>query len=1055
MLRGTFFQFGLAIALALLSAQAYGQLAGSIRGRVTDKDFNDQPLAGVEVRVVQTDQSAVTDEQGAYLITDVPPGTYNLVFTRDGFVREVQTDVLVSAGQLTEIGKSMSSEFTEMDPFIVQEIRLDTGSELGLIELRGETPAFIDSVGEAQLSAAGVGDAAGALSLIAGATVSDNKPVVRGLPDRYVNSQINFVRFPSADRETRSLELDQFPTDVIDNIQVSKTFTPDQQADATGGAVNVVLKGIPDQDILKLGAGFTYNTNLAQADNFRSYGGGGLDFFGIDRGRRNLPGASEGPIALGTSSADGPLEYSNDLTVAKRYEFPDSGWTAGGVLNLFRGHGGSYYDDGTEADLLSQAYNIRPLTTGERRRFFLPDTGERLNQPNGNPRSGNVFDITRSVEEIQWGGLFATGIENENNRINFVYLESNSIEDIAVVATDTRSRGLVVDALNELDAELQADLPFGPFDSQFNGLDLPPDTGEDLAFLRNQTILRRERLIRSAQLRGEHTFAFFDEVPLNDSETFRLLPPEIDWIYAYSSAQRREPDKRVFTSFLNGSGLPDSSPARVVSAGNIPTIGVTGASSGYAQRVWEAIQEDSNQIHLNLKLPFILPNNEEGMFKAGVFQDRVTRSFERDTFVTDGSVVSPSTVFAAIPAGVSFEDFFLSDNLTDAERSSFTTDNASDVDYNGTYDIDAYYLMLDVPVLPILRMVGGFRVEQTAIGIQLDDASIDQFARGADSSNNFVTNSLWFDFNNGIRTVNSDTGQFLGDVDQQRTDLLPSLTFIFEPTEQLSFRVAYSQTIARPTFRELTVIRDQEFLGSTPFFGNDSLAFAEINNYDFRADYRPTPGGLISFSVFYKEIENPIEYITVVNDTIQPEAYLVPVNFSQGTILGAELEVRQDLGDYFEELAGLSLGANGTIIESEVDIPELQRTDPTGETSRPMLNAPDMLLNLFAVYRNQELGTELGLFYTVRGETLVAGSSPAAGDLADFVPNVFQTQYDTLNFTVAQELGEYFKIKFSARNLTDPAIQRVYRSPVTPEAVQGSFSRGIDLSISLSASFEF
>ena len=50
--------------------------------------------------------------------------------------------------------------------------------------------------------------------------------MVRGLPDRYVNSQLNGIRLPTADADKRAVELDQFPSTVIRTIEVSKTFTP-------------------------------------------------------------------------------------------------------------------------------------------------------------------------------------------------------------------------------------------------------------------------------------------------------------------------------------------------------------------------------------------------------------------------------------------------------------------------------------------------------------------------------------------------------------------------------------------------------------------------------------------------------------------------------------------------------------------------------------------------------------------------------------------------------------------------------------------------------------
>lgn len=1072
---------GLGLLLSVLTRVAAAQLAGSIRGSITDKDFNDAPLAGVKVTVVETEQSAISDAQGGYEIQDVPPGTYNLVFTRDGFVRQLQTEVLVNEGQLTEIGMSMPSEFTELDPFVVQQIKLDTGTELGLLELRTETPAFLDSVGEAQLSAAGVSDASGALSLISGATVSDNKAVIRGLPNRYVNSQVNSVRFPSADRETRALELDQFPTDVIDSIQVSKTFTPDQQGDASGGAVNILLKGIPDQDVVKLGVGTGYNTNLTGNDDFRSYDDGGLDFLGIDQGRLVQPSQpapnpllSPIPTPIGTKPGDAPFDYSADVTIAKRYEFPESGWTIGGVVNLFYGHGGSFYDDGYDAEYFSYSLVLQPFSNpGVRTRIFAPDVGGAgvSTADENDLRDSNVFDITKSTEEVQWGGLATFGLENENNKIDFVYLETNSIEDTTTVETDTSTRTIMQKQISDRTDIIRSGA-FAFFDEFTVGTPVPiSDTGSDAAFTRNQTIARQERRIQSTQLIGRHTLAFFEEKSLNDDGTLRIKSPEIDWVAANSSSKRREPDKRFFNEFLDGSGLLITDPARVMRGSAIPGgSGQGGVPTPYALRVWESIEERSHQGQINFKLPFVLPNNEEGYLRAGLFRDRVEREYARDSY---GTGISPGNIFAAVPVGVDFFDFFLSDNLTDSQRTVEEAIGSDDVSYDGTYDIDAHYIMLDLPVLPRLRVVGGVRVETTQISLGLSD--IDEFATGiqVNPSGSFQGTTLWanytdgnldnaFDGNlaNGERATSALTGGPLGDVDSSREDILPSLTLIYEATDQLSFRGAYSQTIARPTFRELSPVRDVESLGSTAFYGNSGIDFSEVTNYDFRVDYRPTPGGLISFSLFYKEILNPIEEVAVTQDPIITGTYILAANLPEGEILGAELELRQDLGEYVPELTGLSLGANGTFIESEVQIGD---TDPdfvaiTGEDTRRMLNAPEMLLNFFAVYRNEETGTDMGLFYTVRGETLVAGGSAIPGSSGTnqiFVPNIFETQYDTLNFTVAQKLGEHFKLKFSAKNLTNPEIQRVYRSSLTPETLQSSYTKGIDLSLSLSATFEF
>jgi hypothetical protein len=232
-------------------APAVQEQVGSIRGVVYDADF-DAPLAAAKVTTVETGQEVTTGDQGNFVFSQVPAGQYTLVFAKDGYVRQVKAKVVVTAGSLTEVSASLAGDFTDMEEFVVQDVLLmGAGTEAALLQLRLDSPSFMDSIGSDLMNQAGAGDAASALRLVAGASLQEGKSaVIRGLPDRYVSNQLNGVRLPSADPDKRAVELDQFPAAVIQSIQVSKTFTPDQQGDASGGAVNVVLKGIPEQSSL-------------------------------------------------------------------------------------------------------------------------------------------------------------------------------------------------------------------------------------------------------------------------------------------------------------------------------------------------------------------------------------------------------------------------------------------------------------------------------------------------------------------------------------------------------------------------------------------------------------------------------------------------------------------------------------------------------------------------------------------------------------------------------------------------------------------------------------
>ncbi|MEO0651662.1 MAG: carboxypeptidase regulatory-like domain-containing protein, partial [Planctomycetota bacterium] len=267
-----------------------GVTPGTIRGVVTDADF-DAPLPGVRVEIFQTSQATQTTDRGNYVISQVPPGQYTVIFSRPNFRDLIRNDVIVEPGRVTDLSVLLFGEYTELREFVVKDVvGGGTGTEQAVLDLRFEATALLDSISAEFISRAGASDAAAALNLVAGATVQDGRfAVIRGLPNRFVSSQLNGVRLPTTVDDERAVELDQFPSNVIESIQVSKTFTPDQQADATGGAVDVRLKSIPDSTIRNLKVSTGFNSNVAFDDDFLTFEDGGVGAFGVDEGPNLQP----------------------------------------------------------------------------------------------------------------------------------------------------------------------------------------------------------------------------------------------------------------------------------------------------------------------------------------------------------------------------------------------------------------------------------------------------------------------------------------------------------------------------------------------------------------------------------------------------------------------------------------------------------------------------------------------------------------------------------------------------------------------------------------------
>jgi len=992
---------GLLLALVgtLNAAAAAQEPVGSIRGIVIDQDF-EAPLPGAQVLLLETGQKAVSGDQGNYFFGEVAPGRYTLVFSKEGYLRLVRPDVSVAAGLLTDVDAAMAGEFTEMEEFVVQDLlQLDSGSEVALLDVRFESPSLMDSIGSDMMSQAGASDAASALRLVAGASVKDGKSaVIRGLPDRYVSSQLNGVRLPTADEDKRAVELDQFPSAVIDSIQVTKTFTPDQQGDASGGAVDVRLKGVPEENSFEIKTQTSENSQVDGSD-FLTYEGGGLNTLGKTEGREvqdwHLGESWDG--AVGVSVGDEPSDSKWSIAGGGSHDL--GGVKVGGFASLFYEKDSSYYDNGKD-----DSYWVDVPGEG-----MVPETNQ------GTPSDGDfktaLFDVTQGSQSLQLGGLSTIGLETEDHALNLTYLYSRTAEDVATLAEDTRGKEHFFPG-------------YDPNDPHAEGNE--KDNRNSAPFLRLETLEYTERSTASLQLDGQHS------LPLEGvaiGEVFKFLKPELDWNVSRSSADLDQPDKRQFASLWLGPsydpGVPPFIDPFTRPAEWFPYLPGANFNLGNLQRIWKVIEEDSDQYAVNLKFPFEQWSGGEGFLKTGIFEDKVDRRFDQDTYSNFGD------------SGASFEggwNEFWSEHFPDEEHP--VTESLTDVDYDGMQKIGAWYAMADLPVTPGLSFVGGARFEATDLSIV----------------NHPEEDALWFP-PGATAPVTLNPGD--ADVDFSQDDALPALGLIAEPFEHLTLRGSYSQTVARQTFKELTPIIQQEYLGGPIFIGNPELGMSALENYDLRVDYSPQPGSLLSASWFNKKVEDPIEYVQrVIGFT-----YTTPVNYPSGELSGYELELRQDLGHYWAPVRGLAVGANATFINSQVNLPDDEIAGfelpniQAPMTSRDMTNAPEFLYNLYLTYDFEPSGTLLGVFYTVQGDTLLVGAGQNNGN---FVPSIYAEEYDTLNLSLSQRFGKHFVLQLQAKNVTNPVIETVYRSEyIDSDVSKSSYTKGVEYSIGLAFEIAF
>jgi outer membrane receptor protein involved in Fe transport len=237
------------------------QQAGVITGVVVDEQ-NGEPLPGANVSIKGTTKGTTTDLKGRYRLANLDPGQYDVLFSFVGFQEKTVTGVEVTPGQTTKIEVTLSVQTETLDEVVISaEAARD--SEAGMLKQRAEAAAVSNAISAEAIGRAGAGTAADAMSKVTGASVVEGKYVnVRGLQGRYVDVQLNGSTMPSADPDGNSVALDVFPSNLIDNIVTTKTFTPDKPGTFTGGAIDIRTKSFPDDFFLNASLSTSINSEV-------------------------------------------------------------------------------------------------------------------------------------------------------------------------------------------------------------------------------------------------------------------------------------------------------------------------------------------------------------------------------------------------------------------------------------------------------------------------------------------------------------------------------------------------------------------------------------------------------------------------------------------------------------------------------------------------------------------------------------------------------------------------------------------------------------------------
>lgn len=938
---------------------------GRISGIIMDAKSG-ETLPGATALIEGTTKGAQADFDGKFVISNVPEGKVTLVISYIGYTNKKISGVIVKSGETTDINipleVSGSGDLAEVEVVVT----LNKENNTALILQQKNNASVSDGISAETIRKSPDKNTSDVLKRVSGASIQDNKfAIVRGLNDRYNAAYLNGAPLPSTESDRKAFSFDLFPSNMLDNLVITKTARPDMPGEFAGGIIEINTKNIPEKNFIALSTGAGYNSITTGKEQLY-YKGGKKDWLGIDDGTRALPTAipefTAFPVDIHEQAKLAKDIPAGDWGVYSKKFSPNISYQLSGGLNIKR----------KEKDffgfIASLSYNSTNSFYGTERISF--QSGEPNNPEDPLLLDKIYHDRTFQTQKLS-GGLLNLSIKpNENHTISLKNLMSISSDDRTIERTGSTT----------------------PNESN-------PNMIKAYAFWFTQNV------IRSSQLIGDHYFP-----------TPKI---KIGWNANIATVQRDVPNMRRHSyqryEKLNIIYPDDPSEPPIINPLDtvyVASLGTPKSNSNDYEGVmmWSKLKERMLNYKADASRNFKINNVFSIEGKTGFYLQQRNRTFDFRQFIyapynLQGGTVAFSQSLAALPA----DQIFAQQNmgLIQPGVGGFLIGESTypESPYSAKSQLNAGYAMADIKFKGQLRLIGGIRYEKYFQSISFNDG-------------------LFF-INNKVNTVDTTVA-----------DLLPSANLVFSPGEKTNLRFGYSKTINRPEFRELAPFLFYDFNTGFSLNGDPYLKRALIHNFDFRYEWFPTGGQLISVSAFRKNFQNSIELVKGQN-TFQVEYRNAVSAYAQGL----EFEYRINVGSFIENdsslfgtiMNNLTLFSNLSLIQSKVT--EANFGNAGSKYDRPMQGQSPYLVNGGISYTDNKNNFSLSAMVNRIGPRIyIVGN------------NVFEEIWEYSRTVIdLQASKSFFKNRFEIRmNVKDLLAQPLHfkqnydAAPVTRKSVNVS-----------------
>lgn len=970
---------------------------GTVRGKITDK--NGETIIGASIVLKSNPGYGVSADFDGNFSIKINESTPQVLLI--SFISYKTIEVTVNPLNNEVIVKNFVMESSAQNLNEVQiTAKAVKAKEYYLESMKKKSATTIDFVSSETMKKTGDANVTSAVARVAGVSTNGAFITVRGIGDRYVKTAINGSRIPTLDPFTSNIKLDLFPSSLIDNVLITKTASPDLPGDWTGAYLSVETKDYPEQLAVNIETSFGYNSQSTFKDVLTTQHSK-TDWLGYDNNFRdvnhdNFLDANPNPSLYQQFVALGLGEYYNSLGVN------NDNWYKGAD---------DYFKLGlVELGLLAPALINDAAAVSTAKSQYLTGTyaADAFKKINENvPDASKQFPANWNISSGQGPLNFSQNI-SIGNQVNMfgkplgllAGLRYGSSTQYDPEASLTRARAISVGGY-ESNQKLGSAIETNGWNALLNAAyKLNSNNSVSLLFMPN--FIGTNKIRKGYDVQDNTTVVtlnqFYEQRRqlVYQLKTEHYLPAskiKVDLNASYTNGQSSNPDFKNLQYWKNFDN----------------TYQIGGAIGDGIHRYYRYLSEKVFDSRLSVEFPLNQKPELVRKIKAGgAFQSNSRKYDEYEYIVLTGSQIG-SLINEDIDSYLSQNQFEISsgtgsNGIPYSTLNAYYTKDDLPVYHNfGNSYVSAGFVMTDYAITQRLRFAGGLRYEYADYYTDVD--KYDSLNLAKDDPRRFFSDSYPL----------ANAGKL------KQTSFLPSANIIYklrnDDDAPVNVRLNYSQSVARPSLRELSETPSFDYDLRSNVYGNSDLKPVSISNYDFRIESYFKNNDNVSVSLFYKQFKNHIE--------LSYATFYTWENVDESNIRGIEIEGRKKI------IKGLDFSANVTLVKSSTTFIRksyelsggIEKYTPIDTVKRSMFGQAPYAVNAILTYKADSLGLTLTASYNIQGPRLVITN------VNSDTPDIYEMPRNLLDFKVSKTIGKHFGLSVTVKDILNTSVIRAYKFP--------------------------